>query len=446
VLYARPLSIIATVLSAIGLLAAAGAAGAGRAPGALDPSFGNDGLARVAGIRSCLPGEGGCPLSVGLVIQPDGAVLIAGGTLEPDCTSRFALARLREGNLDQRFGRGGIILTGFGSRSAVATAMGAMPDHGMVLVGELKEPEGDNCVNPGAHLHLGGAPGFVLARYQSDGRLDRRFDGDGRAVTNLEEGNATDVLVQPDGKVIVVGSSANRLVLMRYDRTGALDSSFGSDGTVLDGLGGFVGHGAAALDGSGRILVATSHNCAPCPSSLARFTRDGRLDPSFGRGGRTFLPTRSLQLQAVAVARGKIIAAGAEWFGRRRLVIARLAPSGHLDLSFDRRGLAALPVPRTTFVNDVAIQRNGRIVVLTTRIPFQTPKARIDFTLTRLSTNGSLDRTFGRAGTATADFGFSDVGEALSIQPDGQLVVAGVIGDRPGPLRADAIGVARYLP
>jgi uncharacterized delta-60 repeat protein len=443
---ARPVARIATLLSAVGLLAAAGAGGAGEAPGALDPSFGNGGLARIPGIRSCLPGEGGCPLSVGLVIQPDGVVLVAGGTLEPDCTSRFGLARLREGNLDRHFGRGGTVLTGFGSRSAVATAMGTMPDQGVVLVGELKEPEGANCVNPGAHLHLGGAPGFALARYHSDGRLDKRFDGDGRVLTNIDDASASDVLVQPDGKIIVVGSSANRLVLVRYDRTGALDSSFGTDGTVFGDLGGFVGQGTAALDLSGRILVSASHICTPCPSFLARFTRDGRPDPTFGRDGRAVLPTRSLQLQAIAVARGKIVATGAEWFGHRRLVVARLSLDGALDPSFGKGGLAALPALATTFVNDIAIQRNGRVVVVTTRFPIKTPNARIDFTLTRLLTNGSLDRSFGRAGKATADFGFSDVGEALAIQPDGKLVVAGVIGDRPGQHRADAIGVARYMP
>ena len=75
-----------------------------------------------------------------------------------------------------------------------------------------------------------------------------------------------------------------------------------------------------------------------------------------------------------------------------------------------------------------------------------TPSTSADFTLTRLLTNGALDRTFGTAGRASADFGFSDVGEALAIEPHGKLVVAGVIGDRRGFHRADAIGVARYLP
>jgi uncharacterized delta-60 repeat protein len=445
------LFIVATVLSAGGLLAASGSRGATDAAGTLDPSFGNRGLVRIAGMRSCLPGEGGCPMSVGLVVQPDGALLVAAGTLEPDCSSRFALARVQKGKLDRRFGRGGRVLTRFASNSAVAIAVGATPDGDVVVGGELKGPEGSACLNPGAHLHLGGAPGFALARYHKDGTLDKSFGRNGKVLANFDEANAADVLVQPDGKVVVVGSSANRLVLARYDRRGRVDASFGNNGTVFSDLGGYVRLGRAALDATGRILVPDSPSCAPCSASVVRFTRDGRLDPTFGRDGRAFLPAGSVRLDAVAVAGGQIVAAGVEWLSRRRLTVARFFSNGELDIGFGRGGfgrggIARLRGPRVTFVNDVAVQRSGRIIVLTTRLPLRQPTAAIDFTLARLTENGAVDRTFGRAGTATADFGFSDVGEALAIQPDGKLVVAGVIGDRPGPYRADAIGVARYLP
>jgi uncharacterized delta-60 repeat protein len=444
--YARLFPIVATVLSAVGLLAAPGAGGALDASGgALDHSFGNRGLARIDGIRSCLPGEGGCPMSVGLVIHPDGAVLVAAGTLDHDCRSGFALARLREGKLDRRFGRGGWVLTRFGSSSAVATAMVATPDGGVVVAGELKAAEGSTCVDPTSHIHLGGTIGFALARYHRDGTLDTTFGENGRVVTNVDETGAVDVLLQDDGKVVVVGSSANRLVLARYDRRGTLDPSFGSNGTVFSDLGSYPGPGGAAPDGSGRILVSNSPGCTPCPSSVLRFTPDGRLDLTFGRDGRAFVGTRSVRLSAIAVTGKRIVAAGVEW-SSRRLIVARFTSSGGVDLSFGRAGIASVRVPRVTFVNDVAVQRNRKIVVLTTFFPFKRPTAAVDFTLTRLLPNGSVDRTFGEAGKATADFGFSDVGEAVAIQPDGKLVVAGVIGDRPGPYRADALGVARFLP
>lgn len=127
--------------------------------------------------------------------------------------------------------------------------------------------------------------------------------------------------------------------------------------------------------------------------------------------------------------------------------VGLVSSDGILDPSFGRDGLTRLPVSgrNVPLVNDVAVQKNGQIVVVTTYFLTRVPAA-LDFTLTRLTATGSVDRRFGVAGKARADFGFADVGEAVAIQSDGRLVVAGVIGDRPGPTRADAIGVARYLP
>lgn len=358
---------------------------------------------------------------------------------------------MQQGTLDRRFGRTGRVLTRFASNSAVALAIGATRNGGVVVAGELKGAEGPGgCADPDAHIHLGSAPGFALARYHRDGTLDKTFGGDGRVVATVDQAGLADVLVQPDGMVVVVGSSADRLVLVRYDRSGTLDPSFGSngDGTVFSDLGGYVGPGTAAVDASGGILVSDSPGCAPCPSSVVRFTRDGRLDPKFGRDGRAFLPTRSSQLHAVAVAPGRrIVAAGIELSPRRRLIVARFSSDGILDPSFGRGGLTRLPVSgrNVPLVNDVAVQKNGQIVVVTTYFLTRVPSA-LDFTLTRLTATGSVDRRFGVAGKARADFGFADVGEAVAIQSDGRLVVAGVIGDRPGPTHADAIGVARYLP
>ena len=255
-----------------------------------------------------------------------------------------------------------------------------------------------------------------------------------------------DIFVQRDGKVVVVGWDLRRLILSRFNRDGTVDPSFGLNGTAVRDLEGFLGPSRAALDAAGRILVPDSPGCAPCPASVLRFAPDGHADATFGHDGQAFLPTRSARLHAVAAADERVVAAGVEWLSRRRLVVARLTPSGILDSSFGDRGLAFLPVARTTFVTDIAVQSNGSIVVLTTHFPLNRSTEEPDFMLTRLLPNGSVDRTFGAAGKATADFAFSDVGEALAIQPNGKLVVAGVLGQRPGLYRADAFGVARFLP
>jgi uncharacterized delta-60 repeat protein len=385
-------------------------------------------------------------MSVGLVIRPNGVALVAAGTLEPDCGSRFALARLREGRLDRRFGTGGRVLTRFGSRSAVAIAMGAMPDGRVVLAGELKAPDPSSST---ASIHAPISISAVLpvsrspAITRTGGWTGPSAGTAGFSTTSTWQARLTS-LSSPTGRSSSLARAPT--VWCSSATTAAAAATLLSEATGRYSATLAASSGRAALDGAGRIRVSDSPSCAPCPASVVRFTRDGRLDPTFGRDGRAFLPTRSAQLHAVAVAGGQIIAAGVEGLSRRRLVVARFLSNGALDLSFGRGGLAALRAPRITFVNDLAIQRDGRIVVLTTRFPFMPPRGPVDFRLTRLPPSGSVDRAFGAAGTATADFGFSDVGEAVAIQPDGKLVVAGVIDDRPGLYRADALGVARYLP
>ncbi|HEX7270285.1 MAG TPA: hypothetical protein VF256_23070, partial [Streptosporangiaceae bacterium] len=55
----------------------------------------------------------------------------------------------------------------------------------------------------------------------------------------------------------------------------------------------------------------------------------------------------------------------------------------------------------------------------------------------RLNANGSPDATFGAAGKAAVDFGAAAFGNAVALQPNGRIVVAGG--------RADDFAVARLL-
>jgi uncharacterized delta-60 repeat protein len=81
----------------------------------------------------------------------------------------------------------------------------------------------------------GTADGTIgVARYTSAGRLDRTFGSDRLATTSLGRGpiiaNAT--AIQPDGRIIVAGRAANRILLARYQPNGSLDPTFGEGGLV----------------------------------------------------------------------------------------------------------------------------------------------------------------------------------------------------------------------
>jgi len=91
---------------------------------------------------------------------------------------------------------------------------------------------------------------FALARYLRNGRLDRTFGAGGKLLTNLGSANyakATSVAMQADGKIVVAGWSRDRpddnlslssdFALARYLRGGRLDRSFGAGGKVLTRFG-----------------------------------------------------------------------------------------------------------------------------------------------------------------------------------------------------------------
>ena len=95
---------------------------------------------------------------------------------------------------------------------------------------------------------------FTLVRYHPDGSLDNAFDSDGKVVTDIggagatfSHGVATDVTVQPDGRLVASGhGSAGSgfvsvdFVVVRYHADGSLDTTFDSDGKAVTDLGGTI--------------------------------------------------------------------------------------------------------------------------------------------------------------------------------------------------------------
>jgi uncharacterized delta-60 repeat protein len=385
---------------------------------------------------------------MGLATQRDGAIVVAGATLDPDCRSRFALARLREGTLDSQFGRGGHVQTAFGSDSAVATAALATTDNRIVVAGDLLgPPTSGGCADPRSHIHLGEGIGFALAKYRPDGTLDTSFGGYGRVATDVDEAGTVDALLQPDGKIVIVGYSGRDLALARYRRDGTLDSSFGDHGKVVNDFGdpGPAVPGKATLDRAGRILVPVSPGCYLCPAYIVRYTRKGKLDPTFGEDGRAFTGNPSVGFRAVVLSGSKILAAGTSHVprtGASSFAVAWFSTRGTVDRSFGtfaNPGLVLVRAPGRPMVNDLAVQ-GGKILIAGTTLRLKKFTLN-DFVLTRLLPDGSLDHSFGKAGSARVDFGLAEAGEALAFQRDGKLVLGGVLGKY-----STSFGVARLLP
>jgi len=187
-------------------------------------------------------------------------------------------------------------------------------------------------------------------------------------------------------------------------------------------------------NGSGKIAAADVTNIeVDCVTPEP----DGSLDPTFGSSGMaTFaLPAA----KSVALQRdGKLVVVG-------DMTLSRCNPDGTADTTFGAGGKVTIvanggPVDA---MEAVAVQSDGKIVVAGHT---STPTSIFDdFALLRFNTDGSADSSFGSGGIVITDFaGSTDRAEALVIQPDGKIVVAG-FATRGSVTFADSdFAVARY--
>jgi uncharacterized delta-60 repeat protein len=272
----------------------------------------------------------------------------------------------------------------------------------------------------------------------SPGGLDRIFGSGGQVTTGIQ-GSATDlangVAVQPNGQIVIVGSTggdqAFGFALTRYNTDGSLDPSFGTAGKVITD---FPSHRAqaqaVALQVDGKIVVAGTALGANADFAVARYNADGSLDSTFGSGGlvTTDISAGSLdQAFAVAVqADGKVLVAGTT-FGSSRpdFALVRYNADGSLDSSLGAGGIVTTDFAgRDDTAYSIGLQPDQQIVVAGTSFDQSTSTG--DFAVARYNADGRLDASFGSSGEVLTRFpGVNASGHSLVLQTDGKIVVAG---------------------
>ncbi len=386
------------------------------APGDLDLTFG-------AGKGFATTSFNGTGLTVGgLVVQPDGKILVGAVEL---ADSNLTLMRFSSnGTLDADFGAGGKVKSPLGTSSIPARIV--MPGNGtFVVVGQIL-PD------------FSSSQSMFAARFSGNGTLDPTFDGDGLAFTSVggSSNTGSDGLVQPDGKVVVVGSlylspSDSDFVAVRFSTNGTLDPDFGTNGRVQLNLGnGFPSGGsndncaAVGRQSDGRLVLGGSmHNN---DFALARLTSNGTLDPTFGTAGvvRTDVTGRGDNGSAVAIqSDDKILLAGTCFGSQFGLV--RYTAAGALDSTFGTDGVVLTESGKSlAYVTGVVVDSTGRILVSGyTNDGYQTAGNLVIF---RYTAAGVLDSTFGTGGKVTTGPGTTtDDLQRLALQPDGRILAAG---------------------
>jgi len=185
-----------------------------------------------------------------------------------------------------------------------------------------------------------------------------------------------------------------------------------------------------AVQADGKILVAGSQLIgAGADFAFVRLTTTGAFDNTFDVDGKVAYPNVSEDvLTSVALQPdGKIVAAGyTNAAGTNDMVVMRLISDGSPDPTFDTDGRQTVSFGGDDRANAVAVQADGKVVLAgSTDV-----SGNNDFAVARLNTNGSLDATFDTDGKATFTFGSGASGQAevatgVVYQQNGKLVVTG---------------------
>jgi uncharacterized delta-60 repeat protein len=284
---------------------------------------------------------------------------------------------------------------------------------------------------------VGPAAQIGLVRYNVDGSLDKSFNGTGKVITAVGDGDckAEGLALQSDGKIVVAGYSFKpsgkdraEFTVLRYNPDGTLDSGFGESGKVTSEIGGSSDSAkSVALQDDGKIVVA-GDTLAPGNNdfAVARYNANGSLDTSFNGTGKATADFSQIDYgRSVAVqGDGKIVVAGdAERGDHRTFAVARFNANGTPDISFNKTGKVT-----TDFgggkaeARGVAVQSDGKIVVAGLASPDGTEK----FALVRYNLDGTLDTSFGGTGKVLTLVGISSSNAtAMALQGDGKIVVVG---------------------
>ncbi|MBS1153383.1 MAG: uncharacterized protein H6Q89_5081 [Myxococcaceae bacterium] len=387
--------------------------------------------------------------------------------------------------LDPTFGDGGTTLKSFGCTDYASANALVVVDGGFVAGG-------------------GACQGWALVGYSHNGAIDPSFGDAGTALLfsgTSDFAQIDQLLVRPDGRLLVRGTRRSGTTLRQLSASGAEDTAFTAtvdqalsdrnitlvngmwlqaDGKVLLAFGTTLYRMLpdGSLDASfgvGGAVVVQVFNSSPTlscllvqpdgkivlcgadsgdsvdPTFVARLSADGALDPTFGSSGvmKVKAPAGSrLMLRSAALqGDGKLVLAGmirglssAPW----RAAVWRITPGGAFDETFGARGKAEpYPGVGASIFSAVAVLGEGKVLAAGS---YQGADLQDAWQLARFTAFGELDPTFGHAGATVfaVRIPWSPGGaKALAVTPEGYVIAGMAYPVTPGP---SVFGLARIVP
>ena len=384
--------------------------------GTLDSTLGSGGVETVP--------VGSLAVAAAGAVQADGKIVTVGEATVNGHNVFVSTRMNRDGSLDSTFGHRGVAIpdpSGEGGGNAVAFQR----DGKLLLAGAAR---------------AGNVLSFGVVRLLSNGAIDPTFGHGGVATVTIgSEAIANAIAIQPDGKILLGGTSLNgrlSFTAARLSPDGSVDRSFGSRGVSVIGPAGAAW--GMVLQPDGRIVLAgelgnaLSYGLLGALSALlpggglnsifqagdqdmvARLLPNGAPDSSFGSGGVVTIPYGQAAV-ALAVALqpdGKIVISGNAFTDRVLALTFRLLPNGQRDPAFGSRGAVALEMAQA--INALALQANGSVIL-----------AGVGPIVVRLDGRGRLDPSFGHGGIFRTSLGSGAAANGVTIDRLGKLVLTG---------------------
>jgi uncharacterized delta-60 repeat protein len=362
-------------------------------------------------------GSDGQDRALATVIQPDGKIVLAGFCDTDTDIQRFCAVRyLANGSLDTSFGSAGRAIYSAGTGTSAANAIAMQPDGKFILAVD--------CVVSNNRR------GFCAARLLSNGTLDPAFGNQGVIAETIGTADSTpySVALQANGKVVLAGQCLLGFCALRLEPNGTLDTSFGAGGVFLappDTNTSF----ALVMQPDDKFVIAGF--CANKLCAL-RINNDGTPDNQFGNNGRV-ITVNSFQFTYVRLALqpdGKLVLTGTctPASTTQGFCAVRYSRSGVLDTTFGLGGIAHTPVAGSFVVvnGGLALQPDGKLV-LAGGCSTASGNSNTNFCAARYHDTGTLDTSFGTNGTVITNASVGrNYATALSLQPDGKLLLAGI--------------------
>ena len=354
-----------------------------------------------------------------IAVQSDGKIVVAGKS-----NSKFAIARYHpDGSLDTDFSNDGKQTTNFPGSSFDEGKSIAFQSNGRILLAGIST--------------TGTNADFAIARYLSNGTLDNSFSSDGMATAAIGAGSdeGKSVVLQKDGKIIVAGQSFNGIdndfAVVRFDNSGLLDPTFGTNGKVTVDFSNSNDEGnCVQLQADGKIVVVGFSTNANEDFAVIRLNVNGSLDTTFSADGKvttSVLGDVDKGFSAAIQPDGKIVVSGLTQNGTDSdFATVRYTVNGALDTMFNKTGKVVTNINGlSNNATCVSLQNDGKIVVSGK----STFGSGTDFAVVRYHANGVIDSTFDIDGIVTTDMGSaSDDAFSNAIQSDGKILVAGEVG------------------